>query len=131
MTDPSPGESSAWIDDPYRSPVAPLVPASRTSLLQPLRWSLIGAAGGGCLGGALVIVVLFVLFNTPAEAGESEEIGPMLVAMLPLVAAAFVVGCALVGLCLGLLMGSIASMVARPSQPKFNDRSERDLGQPL
>ncbi|WP_406697597.1 hypothetical protein V5E97_01920 [Singulisphaera sp. Ch08] len=124
MPDPSSDEAMmAWIDNPYRSHDAPLVPVSRKSLILPLRWSFIGTAIGGCLGVVAVLVMALVVLNVPATAGESDEVGPMLVAALPALAIGFVLACAVVGLFVGLLMGTITCMMVRPSQYAFDDRT--------
>ncbi|SIO45190.1 hypothetical protein SAMN05444166_4842 [Singulisphaera sp. GP187] len=115
MPDPSSDATSDWVDNPYQSPVAPLDTTSRTSLLHPLRGSFLGAAIGGCLGLVLDSIAMILLYMSAKEP-EDAEVGPMFVAMLPFLAVGVIVACAMIGLLLGLLLGSIRCVMARPSQ---------------
>lgn len=113
---PNEASESDRLENPYQSPIAPFASAPRkNTLTSPLRWSLIGAAGGGCLGAALIVAALIVLF-TPKAGGEDDEVGPMLVAMLPVLAVGFVMVCAMIGLLVGALFGTIACVVTPPSR---------------
>ena len=101
-------------DNPYQPPVAPLRPVARgRSRSRLLRWAFLGSVLGGGLGLAADLAALFLLLS-PAKPGEDDSIGPMVVAMLPFMAAAVIAGGAVLGFLFGLLVGSIASVTAPP-----------------